>query len=113
MFHHRLLPTCLPILILSHGNSSYIADSNLEEDEQDPEEDPADYPADGGDNDDNESSDDDDDDDDDVDKDEEEEEDHLAPTNLIILFLDTLFRCDPIWGCYRYPWFYREVGMVF
>nr|GEV40953.1 hypothetical protein [Tanacetum cinerariifolium] len=42
----------------------YIADFNLEEDDEDPEEDHADYPTDGGDNDDNESSDDDDDDDD-------------------------------------------------
>ncbi|GJY63937.1 hypothetical protein Tco_0465397 [Tanacetum coccineum] len=42
----------------------YIADSDLEEDEEDPEEDLADHPADEGDNDDNESSNDDDDDDD-------------------------------------------------
>ncbi|GJR13588.1 hypothetical protein Tco_0796240 [Tanacetum coccineum] len=39
---------------------NYIADSDPEEDEEDP----TDYPADGGDNDDNESSDDDDKDDD-------------------------------------------------
>ncbi|GKG40731.1 hypothetical protein Tco_0469943, partial [Tanacetum coccineum] len=83
-FRHRRLPTRLPILILSHGDSSdeeleepmkdqllpvyasptalslgYIADFNPEKDEEDPEEDPADYPIDGGDNDDNESSDDD------------------------------------------------------
>ncbi|GJX38672.1 putative reverse transcriptase domain-containing protein [Tanacetum coccineum] len=57
----------------------YIADSDLEKDEEDPKEDPADYPADRGDNDDNESSDD-DDDDDDVEKDEEDEE-HLAPAD--------------------------------
>ncbi|GJS38621.1 hypothetical protein Tco_0563664 [Tanacetum coccineum] len=56
----------------------YIADSDLEEDKEDPEEDLADHPIDEGDNDDNESSDD-DDDDDDVEKDEEEE--HLAPVN--------------------------------
>ncbi|GKC54547.1 hypothetical protein Tco_1077292 [Tanacetum coccineum] len=66
----------------------YIADSNLEEDEEDPEEDPADYLGDGGDDDDNddESSDDDedDDDDDDVEEDEdEEEEEHLAPTDSV------------------------------
>ncbi|GKA51339.1 hypothetical protein Tco_0744535 [Tanacetum coccineum] len=42
----------------------YIANFNLEEDEEDPKEDPADHPVDGGDNDDNESSDDDDDDND-------------------------------------------------
>ncbi|GKD92416.1 hypothetical protein Tco_1372253, partial [Tanacetum coccineum] len=53
----------------------YIADSNMEEDEEDP----ADYPADRVDNDDNELSDD-DNDDDDVEKDEEDEEEkeHLA-----------------------------------
>nr|GFC14400.1 hypothetical protein [Tanacetum cinerariifolium] len=84
MFHHRRLPTYLSILIMSHGNSTllsgYIADSNLEEDEEDHEDDPADYPADGGDNDDNKSSYD-DDDDDNVEKDDEdeEEEEHLAP----------------------------------
>nr|GEV74335.1 putative reverse transcriptase domain-containing protein [Tanacetum cinerariifolium] len=52
----------------------YIADSNLEEDVEDPKEDPTDHHTDGGDNDDNESSDDDNDydDDDDVDKEEEE-----------------------------------------
>ncbi|GKE52568.1 hypothetical protein Tco_1487724, partial [Tanacetum coccineum] len=70
----------------------YIADSNLEEDEEDPEEDPADYPADGGDNDDNESSDD-DNDDDDVEKDEEdkEEEEHLAPADPSVVPTD-----DPV-----------------
>ncbi|GJY14242.1 hypothetical protein Tco_0383551, partial [Tanacetum coccineum] len=52
----------------------YIADSDPEEDEEDP----ADHLADGGDNDDNESSDDDDDDDDEKDEEEEEEEEHLA-----------------------------------
>ncbi|GJU98165.1 hypothetical protein Tco_1327436 [Tanacetum coccineum] len=57
---------------------SYIANFNLEEDEEDPEEDPADYPANEGDNSNDESSDD-DNDDDDVEKDEEdEEEEHLA-----------------------------------
>ncbi|GJR86720.1 hypothetical protein Tco_0210731 [Tanacetum coccineum] len=61
---------------------SYIANFNLEEDEEDPEEDPADYPANEGDNSDDESSDD-DNDDDDVEKDEEdeEEEEHLAPAD--------------------------------
>ncbi|GJS60572.1 hypothetical protein Tco_0655356 [Tanacetum coccineum] len=52
---------------------SYIANFNLEEDEEDPEEDPADYPANEGDNSDDESSDD-DKDDDDVEKDEEDRE---------------------------------------
>ncbi|GJY82343.1 hypothetical protein Tco_0495719, partial [Tanacetum coccineum] len=51
------LPADASPITLSPG---YIADSDLEEDEEDP----ADHPADGGDNDDNESSDDDDDDDD-------------------------------------------------
>ncbi|GJV52910.1 hypothetical protein Tco_1448651 [Tanacetum coccineum] len=51
----------------------YIADSNLEKDEEDPEDDPADYPADKGDDD--ESSND--------DGDEEGEEEHLAPTNSV------------------------------
>ncbi|GJT01594.1 putative reverse transcriptase domain-containing protein [Tanacetum coccineum] len=81
----------------------YIANFNLEEDEEDPEEDPADYPANEGDNSDDKSSDDDNDkkknkkqkkkkkkkkkkknnDDDDVEKDEEdeEEEEHLAPAD--------------------------------
>ncbi|GJZ71247.1 putative reverse transcriptase domain-containing protein, partial [Tanacetum coccineum] len=50
------------------------ADSNLEEDEEDPKEDPIDYPANRGDDDDDEE-----DDDNDVDEDEdEEEEEHLA-----------------------------------
>ncbi|GJT05020.1 putative reverse transcriptase domain-containing protein [Tanacetum coccineum] len=54
----------------------YIANLNLEEDEEDPEEDPADYPANEGDNFD------DDNDDDDVEKDEEDrEEEHLAPAD--------------------------------
>ncbi|GJT11215.1 hypothetical protein Tco_0858257 [Tanacetum coccineum] len=52
-------------------SSGYIANFNLEEDEEDP----ADHQVDGGDNDDNESSDDDDDDEDVV---KDEEEDHLA-----------------------------------
>ncbi|GKC39360.1 hypothetical protein Tco_1051744, partial [Tanacetum coccineum] len=56
----------------------YIADSDPEEDEEDP----ADYPVDRGDDDDDESSDDDDDDDDEVQEDEdEEEEEHLAPAD--------------------------------
>nr|GEU79758.1 hypothetical protein [Tanacetum cinerariifolium] len=67
-------------------SSSYMADSNPEED---PEEDHADYPADGGDGDDESSNDEDDDDDaDDKDgeasedeDDEEEEEEHLASTD--------------------------------
>ncbi|GKF15733.1 hypothetical protein Tco_0057195 [Tanacetum coccineum] len=67
----------------------YIADFDLEEDEEDPKEDPADHPVNGGDNDDNKSSDDDEDDDDDVVKDEEdeEEEEHLAladPSTILI-----------------------------
>ncbi|GJV40424.1 putative reverse transcriptase domain-containing protein [Tanacetum coccineum] len=74
----------------SHGDSSYIADFDLEEDEEDPERDPADHPVDGRDNDDNESSDD-DNDDDDVEKDEEdkeEEEEHLAPADPSIVPID-------------------------
>ncbi|GJV12916.1 putative reverse transcriptase domain-containing protein [Tanacetum coccineum] len=61
----------------------YIADSNLEEDEEDPEEDPVDYPADRGDDDDDddESSDDDEDDDDDVEEDEDEEEEMEHPAS--------------------------------
>ncbi|GJV36221.1 hypothetical protein Tco_1408698 [Tanacetum coccineum] len=55
------LPADASPITLSPG---YIADFNLEEDEEDPEEDPADHPVDGGENDDKESSDDDDDDDD-------------------------------------------------
>nr|GFC72631.1 hypothetical protein [Tanacetum cinerariifolium] len=58
-------------------SSSYVIDSDSEEEEEDPKEDPANYPADEGDNDDDESSDD-DDDDDDVEKDKEE---HLAPAD--------------------------------
>nr|GEY14098.1 hypothetical protein [Tanacetum cinerariifolium] len=69
------LPADVSPTALSPG---YIADSDLEEDEEDP----VDYPVDEGDNDDNESSDDDNDDDDDVEKDEEEEE-HLAPADLV------------------------------
>nr|GFC36814.1 hypothetical protein [Tanacetum cinerariifolium] len=88
MFHHRRSPTCLPILILSHENYSYIDDSNLEEDEEDPEEDPVDYPVNGGDNDDNESSND-DDDDDDVEKDGDEE--HLALIDPSVVPID-----DPV-----------------
>ncbi|GJU36542.1 hypothetical protein Tco_0998062 [Tanacetum coccineum] len=67
----------------------YIADSDPEEDEEDP----ADYPADVGDNDDNESSND-DDDDDDVERDkedEEEEEEHLAPVDPSVVPID-----DPV-----------------
>ncbi|GJR76949.1 putative reverse transcriptase domain-containing protein [Tanacetum coccineum] len=62
---------------------SYIADSDREEDEEDP----ADYPTDGGDNDDNKSS---DDDDDDVEKDEEdeEEEEHLALADPSAVLID-------------------------
>ncbi|GKE11115.1 hypothetical protein Tco_1414666, partial [Tanacetum coccineum] len=62
----------------------YIAESNPNEDEEDPEEDPTDYPADGGDDDDDDDElfDDDEDDDDDVDveedEDEEEEKEHPA-----------------------------------
>ncbi|GJW34087.1 hypothetical protein Tco_0054119 [Tanacetum coccineum] len=67
-------------------NQGYIADSDLEEDEEDP----SDHPADGGDNDDNESSD--DDNDDDVRKDkEDEEEEHLAPANPSVVVID-----DPV-----------------
>nr|GEV34532.1 hypothetical protein [Tanacetum cinerariifolium] len=67
----------------------YIADSNLEEDEEDPEEDPADYPVNGGHNDDNKSFDD-DDDDDNVEKDEEveEEEEHLALADPSVVPID-------------------------
>ncbi|GJY07187.1 hypothetical protein Tco_0374241 [Tanacetum coccineum] len=69
----------------------YIADSDLEEDEEDPKEDPAYYPADGGDNDDNESSDDDDDDNDvEKDKEDEEEEEHLALANPSAVLIDDL-----------------------
>ncbi|GJU24363.1 hypothetical protein Tco_1162984 [Tanacetum coccineum] len=70
-------------------SSGYIADSGLEEDEEDPKEDPADNPADGGD-DDNDESYDDDDDDDDVEEDEEEEE-HLAPVDSSAIPID-----DPV-----------------
>ncbi|GJR49302.1 hypothetical protein Tco_1399823 [Tanacetum coccineum] len=59
----------------------YIADFDLEENEEDSKEDHADHPVDRGDNDGNESSDDDDDDDDVVkDEEDEEEEEHLAST---------------------------------
>ncbi|GKF07783.1 hypothetical protein Tco_0042007, partial [Tanacetum coccineum] len=73
------LPVDASSTALSPG---YIADFNLEEDEEDPEEDLADHPVDEEDNDDNESSDD-DVDNDDVVKDEEDgdEEEHLAPTD--------------------------------
>ncbi|GKF44488.1 hypothetical protein Tco_0131040, partial [Tanacetum coccineum] len=69
-------------------SSGYIADFDLEEDEEDP----ADHPVDGRDNDDNESSND-DDDDDDVKKDEEnnEEEEHLAPADPFVVLID-----DPV-----------------
>ncbi|GJZ41591.1 putative reverse transcriptase domain-containing protein [Tanacetum coccineum] len=70
----------------------YIADSDREEDEEDP----ADYLVDGGDDDDDESfDDDDDDDDDDVDEDEEE---HLAPadsTAIASLVVDTTEETEP------------------
>ncbi|GJY31590.1 reverse transcriptase domain-containing protein [Tanacetum coccineum] len=61
---------------------SYIANFNLEEDEEDPNEDPMDYSTNKRDNSDDESSDD-DKDDDNVEKDEEdeEEEEHLAPAD--------------------------------
>ncbi|GKD71722.1 hypothetical protein Tco_1325812, partial [Tanacetum coccineum] len=64
------LPVDASPIALSPG---YVADSDPEEDEEDP----ADYPADGGDDNDDESSDDDDKDD----KDVEEEEEHLAPAD--------------------------------
>ncbi|GKE02371.1 hypothetical protein Tco_1390354 [Tanacetum coccineum] len=67
--HIQPLPDDALPVALSPG---YIADSDPEEDEEDP----ADYPADGGDDDDESS----DDDDDDVEEDEEEEED-LAPAD--------------------------------
>ncbi|GJW49306.1 putative reverse transcriptase domain-containing protein, partial [Tanacetum coccineum] len=54
-------------------SSGYIADTELEEGEEDHKEDPVDHPADGGENDDNESSGDDDDDDDN----KKEHEEHL------------------------------------
>ncbi|GJZ79503.1 hypothetical protein Tco_0644340 [Tanacetum coccineum] len=77
----------------------YIADFNLEEDEEDPEEDPADHPVDGGDNDDNESSDDDDDDDDVVKDTKAFETDESASTpptspHHIILFSKTKSRTE-------------------
>ncbi|GJR56699.1 hypothetical protein Tco_1407220 [Tanacetum coccineum] len=90
---------------VSHTADSpgYIADSNLDEDEEDheedPEEDPIDYPADAGDDDDDDdkSSDvdeDDDDDDDDVEEDEEEEEEHqLRPTLSHHLYTVLLLGC--------------------
>ncbi|GJZ22967.1 hypothetical protein Tco_0560006 [Tanacetum coccineum] len=63
----------------------YIADSDPEEDEEDPKEDLTDYPADeGDDDDDDDESSDDDEDDDDVEEDaDEEEEEHLAPSDSI------------------------------
>ncbi|GJT74674.1 hypothetical protein Tco_1041399 [Tanacetum coccineum] len=73
------LPVDASSTALSPG---YIADFDLEEDEEDPEEDLADHPVDGEDNDDNESSDDDVDDDDVVkDEEDEDEEEHLALTD--------------------------------
>ncbi|GKB16386.1 hypothetical protein Tco_0850309 [Tanacetum coccineum] len=75
----------LPAVVSPTADSlGYIADSNLEEDEEDPKEDPIDYPANRGDDDDDdddESSDDDADDDDDVE--EEEEEEHPAPADSV------------------------------
>ncbi|GKE52921.1 hypothetical protein Tco_1488077, partial [Tanacetum coccineum] len=83
----------LPAAVSPTADSpGYIADSVLEEDEEDLEEDPkedtADYPTDRGDDDDDdddESSDDDEyDDDDDVEEGEdEEEEEHIAPTDSV------------------------------
>ncbi|GJR29658.1 hypothetical protein Tco_1105890 [Tanacetum coccineum] len=64
-------------------SSDCIADSNIEEDEEDPQEDLADYPVDRGHDDDDESSND-DNDDDDVEEDEEEEE-HLASTDFSVM----------------------------
>nr|GEV62342.1 hypothetical protein [Tanacetum cinerariifolium] len=64
-------------------SSSYITDSDPNEDlEEDPEEDPADYPTDGGDDADDEYDDDDDDDDvvDEDREDDEKKEEHLALT---------------------------------
>ncbi|GKE20797.1 hypothetical protein Tco_1432309, partial [Tanacetum coccineum] len=58
----------------------YIADFNLEEDDENPEEDLADHPVDRRDNDDNESSNDDDDDDDVVEDTEAFETDESAAT---------------------------------
>ncbi|GKC94212.1 hypothetical protein Tco_1159654 [Tanacetum coccineum] len=67
---------------------SYIADFDLEGDEEDLEEDPADHPIDRRDNDDNESSDDDDDDDDIVkDEEYEEEEEHLASADPSVVLI--------------------------
>ncbi|GKA69198.1 hypothetical protein Tco_0775262, partial [Tanacetum coccineum] len=63
----------------------YIANSDLEDDEEDPEDDLANYPADGGDDDDDESSDDDNDDDEEEEEDEDEETEHLAPTNSTVV----------------------------
>ncbi|GKE57064.1 hypothetical protein Tco_1496249 [Tanacetum coccineum] len=80
----------LPAAVSPTTNSpGYIADSDPEEDKEDPKEDHVDYPADGrdDDDDDDESSDDDEDDDDDVEEeeDEEEEEEHPAPADSIPL----------------------------
>ncbi|GKF17110.1 hypothetical protein Tco_0062028, partial [Tanacetum coccineum] len=82
----QVLPADASPTALSPG---YIADSNLEEDDEDPKEDHAYYPIDGGDNDDNESSDD-DDGDYDVEKDEEdeEEEEHLALADPYVVPID-------------------------
>ncbi|GJX57994.1 hypothetical protein Tco_0289384 [Tanacetum coccineum] len=73
----------LPAAVSSTTDSpGYIADSDPEEDKEDPEEDLADYPADGrDDDDDNDESSDDDEDDDDVEEDEDEE--HLAPADSV------------------------------
>ncbi|GKG11375.1 hypothetical protein Tco_0342775, partial [Tanacetum coccineum] len=74
----QLLPDDASPIALS---PSYIVDSDLEEDEEDP----VDYPVDGrGDDDDDESFDDDDDDDDD-DVEEDEEEEHLAPADSTVV----------------------------
>ncbi|GJZ52186.1 hypothetical protein Tco_0606701 [Tanacetum coccineum] len=77
---HPLLAAVSP----TTDSPRYIADSDPEEDEEDPKEGPIDYPADRGDDDDddNESSDDYKDDDDDVEEDEEEEE-HTAPADSV------------------------------
>ncbi|GJW10655.1 hypothetical protein Tco_1576482 [Tanacetum coccineum] len=76
----------LPAAVSPTANSpGYIADSNLEEDEEDPKEDPIDYPADGGDDDDgDDESFDDDENDDDVEEDKDEEEDSKIARLLAI-----------------------------
>ncbi|GJS33923.1 hypothetical protein Tco_0532305 [Tanacetum coccineum] len=71
----------LPAIVSPTADSpGYIADSDPEEDEEDP----TDYPADGGDDDDDddESSDDDEDDDNDVEE-EEEDKEHLASADSV------------------------------